>query len=154
MLPAMAITTVLVMVCVLIHYEILRVTSDLMPRLTMPPRRRMLVVMAAVFFAHTVQVWVFAAAYYLLRNHLGIGSVEGITDNTFRELLYFSTVTYTTLGLGDIYPVGGLRLVAGVEALVGLLLIGWSASFTYLEMQRYWKLHVGRSHPGDEEENG
>ncbi|MHB2205292.1 hypothetical protein [Methylobacterium sp. CM6257] len=33
------------------------------------------------------------------------------------------------------------RLLAGVEALNGLLLIGWSASFTYLAMERYRPLH-------------
>ena len=32
-------------------------------------------------------------------------------------------------------------MIAGVEALNGLLLIGWSASFTYLAMERYWPLH-------------
>ena len=31
------------------------------------------------------------------------------------------------------------RLIAGVEALTGLLMIGWSASFTYLEMERFWR---------------
>jgi hypothetical protein len=36
-----------------------------------------------------------------------------------------------------------MRLVSGVEALNGLLLIGWSASFTYLAMERYWPLHGG-----------
>ena len=29
-------------------------------------------------------------------------------------------------------------LVAGIEALTGLLLIAWSASFTYLTMERIW----------------
>jgi hypothetical protein len=36
-------------------------------------------------------------------------------------------------------PYGSVRLLAGVEALNGLLLIAWSASFLYLEMERYWK---------------
>jgi hypothetical protein len=35
-------------------------------------------------------------------------------------------------------PDGVLRLLAGVEALNGLLLIGWSASYTYLAMERFW----------------
>jgi hypothetical protein len=29
-------------------------------------------------------------------------------------------------------------MVVGVEALTGLSMIAWTASFTYLEMQRYW----------------
>lgn len=37
--------------------------------------------------------------------------------------LYFSVVTFTTLGFGDIQPVGQIaRLVAGIEALLGSLL--------------------------------
>ena len=55
MIPAMVATTILVMTCVIIHYETLRLTSDhLLPSLTIPPRPRILVVMGVVFFAHTV----------------------------------------------------------------------------------------------------
>jgi len=43
------------------------------------------------------------------------------------------------LGFGDLTPVGPVRLLAGVEALNGLLLIGWSASFTYISMERFWQ---------------
>jgi len=53
--------------------------------------------------------------------------------------LYFSAETYTSLGFGDVVPDGPLRLLAGAEALNGLLLIGWSASFLYLEMERWWQ---------------
>ena len=53
-------------------------------------------------------------------------------------VLYFSLVTYTSLGYGDIAPLGPARLLAGIESLIGLGLIAWSASFTYLEMQRHW----------------
>jgi hypothetical protein len=42
------------------------------------------------------------------------------------------------LGYGDVVPHGPLRLLAGVEALTGLLMIGWSASFTYVSMARFW----------------
>jgi Ion channel len=52
--------------------------------------------------------------------------------------LYFSVETFTSTGFGDILPSGPVRMVAGAEALNGLLLIGWSASFTYLAMERFW----------------
>lgn len=155
MIPAMVTTVILVMTCILIHYETLRLTSDyLMPSLTIPPRPRMLVVMAVVFLAHTVEVWVFALAYFILDNHFEIGSIAGNTNNSFAELLYFSTETYTSLGFGDVFPLGGFRLLAGVEALLGLLMIGWSASFTYLEMQRFWEAHPGHRKRPDKEKNG
>lgn len=57
-----------------------------------------------------------------------------------RPIFNFSAETYTTIGLGDIYPLGPLRLITGIEALNGLLLIGWSASFTYLAMQKFWDI--------------
>jgi hypothetical protein len=47
-------------------------------------------------------------------------------------------VGYTSLGFGDFTPVGPIRLLAGAEALNGLLLIGWSASFTYISMEKFW----------------
>jgi hypothetical protein len=54
------------------------------------------------------------------------------------SFLYFSSETYTTLGFGDIYPTGALRMICGIESLIGLLMVSWTASFTYLEMRRYW----------------
>jgi hypothetical protein len=69
---------------------------------------------------------------------VGIGSLAGAGGPTLTNCLYFSAETYTSLGFGDIVPSGPLRLLAGVETLNGLLLIGWSASFTYLSMERFW----------------
>ena len=46
---------------------------------------------------------------------------------------------FTTVGFGDIVPTGPLRLLAGMEALTGFVLITWTASFLYLEMNRLWR---------------
>jgi hypothetical protein len=141
----MILTTTLVTICVLIHYEGLRLISDvLIPRLAGPPRTRLLTVMAGAFLIHTVEVWAFALSYFVFSGRFDLGSLGGHLDHTFAEFLYFSTQTYTSLGFGDVYPVGGLRLVAGVEALLGLLMIGWTASFTYLQMERFWESHRSR----------
>jgi hypothetical protein len=48
-------------------------------------------------------------------------------------------VCFTTLGLGDLVPVGAVRFMTGTEALTGFVLIAWSASFTFVEMERFWK---------------
>ena len=45
---------------------------------------------------------------------------------------------FSSLGYGDVIPQGALRALAGFEALNGLLLIGWTASFLFVEMQRFW----------------
>ena len=44
---------------------------------------------------------------------------------------YFSIVTYTTVGYGDFVPPEQWRLLAGVEALTGMLMGGWSAAFFF-----------------------
>ncbi len=145
MLLALLFSSLLVTACVLIHYEVLRFTSTLLARLTIAPRSRILVVMTAVFFAHALEVWMYAIAYYLLADHLGIGSFGGTFENHFSDYLYFSTATYSSLGYGDVYPLGGLRIMAGIETVTGLVMIGWSASFTYLAMEKFWGLHGPRS---------
>ena len=69
---------------------------------------------------------------------MDVGSLAGPAGFSLINCLYFSAETYTSLGFGDLTPVGPVRLLAGVEALNGLLLIGWSASFLYLAMERFW----------------
>ena len=51
--------------------------------------------------------------------------------------LYFSAVTYTTTGYGDLVLPQGWRLVGGVEALTGILMCGWSAGFFVLVSRIY-----------------
>jgi len=46
------------------------------------------------------------------------------------------------LGFGDVYPVGALRLLSGIEGINGLFLIAWSTSFTYFVMDKLWPLHA------------
>ena len=41
---------------------------------------------------------------------------------------YFSAVTYTTVGYGDVVLPKGERLVAGLEALTGIIMCGWSTA--------------------------
>jgi hypothetical protein len=142
MLPAMAVATVLVLAIVTIHYEALRLISRILPRLTMlAPRQRLIVVLLAVFAAHTVEVWVYALAYYGFDHWIDIGGFGGVPLDGIADYVYFSTVTFSTLGFGDVVPHGGLRLVAGVEAVNGFLMIGWSASYTYIAMSELWNLH-------------
>jgi hypothetical protein len=48
-------------------------------------------------------------------------------------------MVYTTVGFGDLIPSGPIKMITCAEALAGLALITWSASFTYLQMQRLWR---------------
>lgn len=49
---------------------------------------------------------------------------------------YFSAVTYTTTGYGDLVLPGEWRLVGGVEALTGILMCGWSTGFFFAVVSR------------------
>jgi hypothetical protein len=66
------------------------------------------------------------------------GTLTGNFDGSILDCVYFSFTTFTTLGFGDIVPIGDLRFLVGIESLTGLVLITWTASFLFLEMQRYW----------------
>jgi len=130
---------VLLVVCALIHYESLSVLKTSLGRTAIIPRRaKLLFVIFGATFSHLLQITLFAGAYFLLRDKFGLGGFGGVFDDTFSSFLYFSTETYTSLGFGDIYPIGAIRLLSGIETLAGLVMIGWTASFTYLEMTQYW----------------
>jgi len=140
MLIAFLFTTLLVVLSTFTHYEVLRLLSVYVPRIRIRPRARLLAVIIGTFFGHMLEVSFYALAYYFLRDHFDVGYFGGHFADTFSSYLYFSAETYTTIGLGDIYPLGSLRMITGIEALNGLLLIGWSASFTYLAMQKFWSI--------------
>ena len=133
-----AVALALLAITVLIHYEALRITGKMLPGLPIRARQRVLVVIFACLLAHILEVSIYAAAYALLLRFDGFGSIDGLFDGTVTDFLYFSLTSYTTLGIGEVHPVGPIRMIAGLEALNGFLLITWSASFTYLMMQRYW----------------
>ena len=48
-------------------------------------------------------------------------------------------MTFSTVGFGDVAPHGAIRFIAGPEAVLGLFLIAWSATFTNYEMVQNWK---------------
>jgi hypothetical protein len=127
----------LVVLTTIIHYEVLRGLSALLPGLRLPARIKLVVVIFAEFAAHGVQIFLYGAALYLLIHWAGLGSLAG-GGALLEQCLYFSAETFTSLGYGDVVPTGPLRLLAGAEALNGLLLIGWSASYTYIAMERFW----------------
>lgn len=129
----------LVVATTVLHYEVLRLLNLRLPALNVPNRAKLLVVMFAAFVAHAVEMAIYGLALFALIAWLGAGNLSGATGFGLATCLYFSAETYTSLGFGDLTPIGPVRLLAGVEALNGLLLIGWSASFTYISMERFWQ---------------
>lgn len=96
---------------------------------------RLLGIVYAAILAHLSTAAIYAAAFWLGAEHLNLGSFATDQAMTAMDYFYFSLVTMTTLGLGDIFPTGHMRFIAGVEALNGFLLISCSASFVFLQMK-------------------
>lgn len=134
----------LAFICVGVHYEGLSLGTSVIRRLPITHRARVVVGLITALFAHILEVMIFAAGWYVL-NTLELAKFS-LDSPTPVDLIYFSFVTYTSLGYGDIVPLGNVRVIAGLEALLGLVLIAWTASFTYFEMTLYWD----ENHPIDQ----
>lgn len=125
---------------VLVHYEGLNALSQgLARRPGHHSRRKVLYGIFGVLSLHIAEIWIFGLTVWVLLMFANTGSVTGSIPGSLLDAVYLSANTYTTVGFGDLAPVGPVRFIGGTTALTGLVLITWSASFTYLEMQRYWR---------------
>lgn len=137
---AVAATLAVVALCVVIHYEGLLIVSGGLAFLSSRHQRiKVLYSILTIVLLHVAEIWVFDILFWLLPKWPALGHITGQEGGPLVDAIYLSAVTFSTVGYGDIAPVGPIRLLAGTEALLGLVLITWSASFTYLEMDRYWR---------------
>jgi Ion channel len=140
----------LVTAAVLIHFEALNLLTSAIPNIKVSPRLSILIGILGCFCAHLLEITFFAGGFYFFIHQESMGSLLGgdiqghglfgTPSTAFIDCIYFSLTCYTSLGFGDLAPTGWLRFLAGTEALIGLLLIAWTASFMYLEMQKHWKV--------------
>jgi hypothetical protein len=149
MLAMLPINGALVTLAVTTHYEFLYRTYQLLRRVTLRYRYRVLIGVFAALFAHMAEIWLFGICYYLINLNGTLGTLQGNFVGSLMDCVYFSFATYSTVGYGDIEPIGHIRFMAGVESLTGLVLITWSASMLFLEMQRYWGDLDDRGVPSD-----
>ena len=87
----------------------------------------------ALFFAHTIEIWLWALLY------IWLGAFEVV-----EPALYFSTVTFTTLGFGDITLSSRWRLLSSFEAANGMILFGVSTAFVFAVIERMFQAWLGR----------
>lgn len=89
-------------------------------------RLRIATISAALWFvaAHTVEVWLWTFVY------LWLGAFA-----TIEEAVYFTLVTFTTLGYGDVILAVEHRLLSGFTAVNGLILVGLTTAF-FIEIYR------------------
>ncbi|MFZ1851540.1 MAG: potassium channel family protein [Nitrosomonas sp.] len=136
-LLAMLISGIVVTICVILHYEALRFLSRTVG-MHVHKRIGVLIVMLGLLVAHLFEIALFAWVYLLMQRDTGMGYIKGVDENNFFDFIYFSSVVYTTVGFGDLVPTGAIRMLSAAEGLAGFALITWSASFTFLAMQRLW----------------
>lgn len=136
-----ATTLLVVSLCIGLHYEILSHCRRYLMKLSERRRRRVLILILIILLAHTIEIWIFGLGYFVLLDFFSAGELAGfagLTIQSMADYVYYSAMVYTTVGFGDMTPIGPIRFMTGMEALLGLVMITWSASYTFLEMQRDW----------------
>lgn len=77
---------------------------------------------------HFIEIMIWASVYLM------IPEIRQLAN--FEEAMYFSMVTYATLGYGDIVLEPQWRIMSGFEAMSGILLFGWSTAMLFSSVQR------------------
>ena len=82
-------------------------------------------IVVSILALHGLEIWLFALVY------LGIGASSGLED-----ALYFSTISYSTVGYSDVHILTEWRLLGAFESILGMVLIGWSTAFFFRMLGR------------------
>jgi hypothetical protein len=130
----LAVSTFMVALTVVIHFLGLLVLLFLLRRRGARFRAQesvvgqgllIVVTVFGLFAIHAVEIWIYAAFY------VAVGA-----EPDLETALYFSTVSFSSLGFGDVLMPLEWRLVSAIEGVNGLILIGWSTAFLMSLMAR------------------
>lgn len=84
-----------------------------------------LLIVLAIIVLHGIEIWGFALLY------LALDAIK-----TLEEAIYFSTISYSTVGYSDSHIDGEWRLLGAFESILGMILIGWSTAFFFSMLGR------------------
>ncbi len=137
----------LMAICVCIHASGLALMISLWKKkrflkiYTTPRRITLLLVKVAAWmiFLHLIQILAWAFFYYKL----------GGAFSSFSDSFYFSSVTYTTTGFGDVVLPEDRRLMGGIQALTGILMCGVSTGLFFAVFSRTLARINGGTDPAD-----
>ena len=130
MFTQLLVSTIMVLITVIIHGGGLallghslrsEIQAERAHHLAAMSPRSMVFTLALVFglfTLHGIEIWLYAFLYEAL------GAVD-----TLETAVYFSTISYAGIGFDDRYIEPAWRLVAAIEGINGLLLLGWSTAF-------------------------
>lgn len=122
-----------------LHYEGLNWLARRLTQRARNRRRRVLYAVLGALALHITEIWIFGIAYWLSLALPGAGGLVGAPTSSLLDTVYLSAMTFSTVGFGDVAPHGAIRFIAGTEAVLGLFVIAWSATFTYYEMSQNWR---------------
>lgn len=138
MLPTVVVCAVTIILCVSIHLTVLRLLNDrVLPRFQRHSRVAVGIMVLIAVVAHLLEIWVFSVAILVLGSWTNRAFAEELQLDGF-DAFYYSAVSYTSLGAEPLRE-SSLRMLTAIEALVGLILITWTASFVFIVMQRTWE---------------
>lgn len=141
MLANLALATLIISATVLFHTFGLVVLTRIMGRVVHWFRLHkhdfgksvaMVTTVLGLFLIHSVEIWIWAFVFL---------SIDAIAP--FQDALYFSTVSFSTVGYGDIIVGQQWRLLASLEAINGFILIGWSTAYLVSASTRHGPFRLG-----------
>ena len=99
-------------------------------------------------FGRSLRLFIFLAVWMVLLHlcEISVWAAAFLWNGAISDIqtaLYFSAVTYTTTGYGDVVLPPGWRLDGGIEALTGILMCGWSTGFFFAIVSRQFDARPG-----------
>ncbi len=131
------VTAALIVLCVTFHLLVLEVLGKLQVYCKPIQHWHIALMVLSTITAHLFEIWLFAGGLHWLASTGECGQLRGDQEVSHPSFMYYSAMTFTSLG-DNLTPDGPLRLLAAVEAVTGLVLITWSASYIFLVMQHSW----------------
>lgn len=125
LLIQLLLASVMVVLTVVIHLiglaflaRALRAGQRSSTMLKLAPITLLIAAAIGLFLIHTIEIWSYALLYLALR-----------AAPDFEQALYFSTVTYASIGYGDVLVAKPWRILGAIEGATGVIMLGWSTAF-------------------------
>lgn len=128
---------VAVLAAAVFHNVALEQISRRTPRENLGRQATSLVVFGLLALVHIVEISAFAVYVYFLEVFLWPESFPGTVG--FADIVYFSGINFTTLGMTQVEVAGPLRFVTMLQSLAGFMLLTWSAGYLYAAVGKYWR---------------
>lgn len=135
--------SIIVLSTILVNYEVLNLVWRFLPKIEQSPRSAIIYIMIAIMAGHTFAVWIYGLGY-LLTSHIFYKEIlleEGFSS--FIEYMFASAQIYSSFG-NDLFKQTGMRFLASIEVLNGIVMIAWTFSLTYAVVDKTWNISVLR----------